>query len=79
MTEICELSDIELDAVCGGSLFSGPVVSFGGPLVSITNSFNPITVIQKIRQSSSVSTGSLSLSEIENDVAQVAANASSIG
>ncbi len=46
MTEICELSDIELDAVCGGSLFSGPVVSFGGPLVSITNSFNPITVVQ---------------------------------
>jgi hypothetical protein len=46
MTEICELSDIELDAVCGGSLFSGPVVSFGAPLVSITNSFNPITVMQ---------------------------------
>jgi len=50
MTEICELSDIELDAVCGGSLFSGPVVSFGGPLVSITNSFNPIIAVQTIVQ-----------------------------
>jgi len=43
MTEICELSDIELDAVCGGSLFSGPVVS-------ITNSFNPIIAVQTIVQ-----------------------------
>ena len=35
MTYICELSDTELDAVCGGSL-----VTITGPFVSIGDSFN---------------------------------------
>jgi hypothetical protein len=35
MTDICELSDTELDAVCGGSL-----VSISGPFVLINGSFN---------------------------------------
>jgi hypothetical protein len=70
---ITTLDDMELDAVCGGFSFSV------GPVGVATQSFNPIVVTQKIRQSSSISTGSLSLSEIENDVSQTAMNVSSIG
>lgn len=29
MTDICELSDTELDAVCGGALITGPLVTLG--------------------------------------------------
>jgi hypothetical protein len=42
MAEMCELSDIEMDVVCGGALINGPIVSFGGPVVSFNNSLNPV-------------------------------------
>jgi hypothetical protein len=41
MTDICELSNTELDVVCGGALFNGPLVVLG-PIgnVAIVNSFD---------------------------------------
>jgi hypothetical protein len=78
---ITTLDDMELDAVCGGFSFSvGPVT---GPT---SGSFNPVTLNQKIRQYSSISTGNLSNSgagggntnTVWNDVSQTAMNMGSI-